>query len=189
MRRATHPWRAIRALEGSPALVNNVETLANIAYMFRRASTDFRSVGTPETPGSTVCTLTGAVNRHGVGEFAMGTPLWEVIDTLGGGALPMRTLIAAISGTANAAVTADRFDTPLCFDQFRTIGSGLGASGFIVFDDHADFAAVAHGVARFLAVESCGQCERANRMGQRSQNASTRSIAPTSTTRTPSASR
>jgi len=146
-------------VEGSPALVNNVETLANVAYIFRHGVDHFRSVGTPETPGTTVCTLTGAIDRHGVAEFVMGTPLWEVIDTLGGGALPGRTLIAAISGTANVAVTAEHFDTPLCFEQFRRIGSGLGAAGFIVFDDHTDFAAAAHGVARFLAVESCGQCE------------------------------
>jgi hypothetical protein len=37
-------------------------------------------------------------------------------------------------------------------------GSGLGAAGFIVFDDSADLVAVAAGVSRFLAVESCGQC-------------------------------
>jgi hypothetical protein len=37
-------------------------------------------------------------------------------------------------------------------------GSGLGSCGFLVFDDTTDFVAVAHGVSRFLAVESCGQC-------------------------------
>ena len=37
-------------------------------------------------------------------------------------------------------------------------GSALGAAGFIVFDDTFDVVAVAQGVARFLAVESCGQC-------------------------------
>ena len=38
------------------------------------------------------------------------------------------------------------------------IGSGLGSGGFIVFDDSADATAIAAGVSRFLAVESCGQC-------------------------------
>ena len=38
-------------------------------------------------------------------------------------------------------------------------GSGLGSAGFIVFDDTTEPAAIAAGVARFLAVESCGQCE------------------------------
>jgi hypothetical protein len=38
------------------------------------------------------------------------------------------------------------------------IGSGLGCGAFVVFDDETDFAALAAGVARFLAIESCGQC-------------------------------
>lgn len=144
---------------GAPALVNNVETLAHVSWIFREGVEAFRSVGTAATPGTTVCTVSGAVGKHGVGEFTTDTSLWEVIDTVGGGPRPERTLIGAISGTANAVLTADRFDTPLCFDAMRDAGSGLGASGFVLFDDATDFAAVAHGVARFLAIESCGQCE------------------------------
>ena len=144
---------------GAPALVNNVETLANVAFILREGVDEFRSIGTPASPGTTVCTISGAVDHAGVAELAMGTPLWDAIDAIGGGALPERTLIGAVSGTANAVITADDFDTPLCFDAMRDAGSGLGASGFIVFDDQTDLAAVAHGVARFLAIESCGQCE------------------------------
>ena len=144
---------------GSPALVNNVETFANVTFILANGVEEFRSMGTPATPGTSVCTLSGEVAHHGVAEFAMGTPFWDVLDELGGGAVDDRTIIGAISGTANEVFTADRFDTPLCFDAFRDAGTGLGAAGFIVFDDHTDLAAVAHGVARFLAIESCGQCE------------------------------
>jgi hypothetical protein len=115
-------------------------------------------VGTPESPGTIVCTITGDTERHAVGEFPMGTPLWDVIDALGGGGRPGRTLVAAISGTANAAIEAEQFDTPLSYEAFEGIGSGLGTGGFIVFDDRTDLVAVAQGIARFLAVESCGQC-------------------------------
>ena len=38
------------------------------------------------------------------------------------------------------------------------VGSGIGACGFIVYDDTADMVAVARMVSRFLYVESCGQC-------------------------------
>src|SRR6185295_1681656 len=51
-----------------------------------------------------------------------------------------------------------KFETPLTYEAMRDIGSGLGACGFIVFDDETDLVAVAHGISRFLAVESCGQC-------------------------------
>jgi hypothetical protein len=89
----------------------------------------------------------------------MGTPLGEIIDVVGGGARPGRTLVAAISGVANAVVPASLLDTPATYEDMRRIGSGLGAGGFIVFDDESDLVAVAHAAARFLAVESCGQCE------------------------------
>src|SRR5690606_21015012 len=44
-------------------------------------------------------------------------------------------------------------------------GGGLGAGGFFVIDDETDVVAVALGAARFLAVESCGQCEPCKRDG------------------------
>src|SRR3546814_20468649 len=53
---------------------------------------------------------------------------------------------------------ADLLDVPLSWEGLASVGSGLGSAGFIVIDDTVDIVAVAHGVSRFLAVESCGQC-------------------------------
>ena len=144
--------------DAPPTLVNNVETLANVPAIVAEGAEAFRSVGTAATPGTVVCTVTGRTRRHGVGEFAAGTPLRDVIDELGGGPEPGRELVAALSGVAHPLLPAERFDTPLDFDALDAAGAGLGAAGFIVFDDTTDLAAVAQGVARFLAVESCGQC-------------------------------
>jgi NADH:ubiquinone oxidoreductase subunit F (NADH-binding) len=141
-----------------PTLVNNVETLANVPGILAHGPQWFRSVGTDESPGTVVCTVSGCTVRQGVGEVVMGTPLRLVIDELGGGARPGRRVVAAMSGVANPLVTADALDTPVSYEGMEAVGSGLGAAGFIVFDDTTDFAAVAHGVSRFLAVESCGQC-------------------------------
>ena len=88
----------------------------------------------------------------------MGTPLQDVLDTIGGGAIDGCRLVAAMSGVANPLVPAAQFDTPISYEAMAAIGAGLGTGGFIVFDDTTDLVAVAHGVARFLAVESCGQC-------------------------------
>ncbi|MEA2843553.1 MAG: NADH-quinone oxidoreductase subunit, partial [Actinomycetota bacterium] len=52
----------------------------------------------------------------------------------------------------------DQLDTPVSYEGMKGAGTGLGAAGFIVFDDTTDLIAVAAGVSRFLAVESCGQC-------------------------------
>jgi NADH-quinone oxidoreductase subunit F len=141
-----------------PALASNVETLVNAALILARGVDWWRSVGTAESPGTIVCTVSGSTQRAGVGEFAMGTPLREVLETLGGGPRDGHRWIAAMSGVSNALVPAELFDTPMSHEAMQAIGCGLGTGGFIVFDDTIDFAGVAAGVARFLAVESCGQC-------------------------------
>jgi NADH-quinone oxidoreductase subunit F len=144
--------------DAPPTLANNVETLANVPGILAQGAEWFRSVGTDDSPGTIVCTVSGQTPRHGVAEVAMGTPLRDVIDAVGGGALPERRHVAAMSGVANSLILADDFDAPVSYEGMRAIGTGLGTGGFIVFDDTTDFVAVAAGVSRFLGVESCGQC-------------------------------
>jgi NADH-quinone oxidoreductase subunit F len=144
--------------DAPPTLVNNVETLANVPSIIAEGAEWFRSIGTDDSPGTIVCTVTGRTPRHGVAEVPMGTPLREIIDTIGGGAIPEHQLVAAMSGVANPLVPVDRFDTPVSYEAMQAIDTGVGTGGFIVFDDTTDFAAVAAGVSRFLAIESCGQC-------------------------------
>ncbi len=141
-----------------PTLAGNAETFANVPGIVRQGADWFREVGTPDSPGTVVCTVSGATARHGVGEVELGTPLRDVIDTLGGGARPGHEIVAVMSGVANPLLPAGALDTPVSYEAMRAAGSGLGAAGFIVFDDDDDLVGVAAGVAHFLAVESCGQC-------------------------------
>jgi NADH-quinone oxidoreductase subunit F len=141
-----------------PTLANNAETFANVPGILANGPDWYRSVGTPDSPGTVVCTVSGSVLHAGVGEVAMGTPLSEVIDDIGGGLQSDRALLAVLSGVANPFIPASLVGTPVSYEAMDAIGSGLGAAGFMVFDDTVDLVAVAQGVARFLAVESCGQC-------------------------------
>jgi NADH-quinone oxidoreductase subunit F len=93
-----------------------------------------------------------------VAEVDLGTPLSEVIVAIGGGVRTGRHFKAALSGVANPVLTAAQVDTPVAYEAMQAIGSGMGACGFIVYDDTADMVAVARMVSRFLYVESCGQC-------------------------------
>lgn len=141
-----------------PTLAGNLETFSNVAAIVRNGADWFRSLGTDDSPGTIVCTVSGDTVRAGVAEVELGTPLREALEQIGGGARPGRELVAAVSGVANPVLPARLFDTPLTYDAMRAAGSGLGAAGFVVFDDTRDLVSVAAGVARFLAVESCGQC-------------------------------
>jgi NADH:ubiquinone oxidoreductase subunit F (NADH-binding) len=146
------------AAAAPPTLVNNVETMANVARVLAEGADWFRAVGTADSPGTIVCTVSGRTRRHGVAEVPMGTPLREVIDLVGRGAVRGREIVAVMTGVSHPLVPASQLDTPVSYEGLEAIGSGLGTAGFIVFDDTTDLAAVARGVSRFLAVESCGQC-------------------------------
>ena len=62
------------------------------------------------------------------------------------------------SGVANPVVTAEHLDVPVSYEGFQAIGSGMGAAGFIVYDDTACMVDAAYRLSRFLSIESCGQC-------------------------------
>ena len=141
-----------------PALANNVETMANVGPILAEGPDAFRAVGTDGSPGTMVFTVTGATDHHGVGELALGTPAAEVIERVGGGVLADREAAFVLSGVSNPVLLAADLDTPASFEGLAAAGAGLGAAGFIVHDDRTDPVAVALGVARFLSVESCGQC-------------------------------
>jgi NADH-quinone oxidoreductase subunit F len=142
----------------NPTLVNNVETVSNVPHILTRGAAWFRSVGTPESPGTIVATVVGDVVAPDVGEVEMGTPLAAVIDAVGSGTVPGRTVKAVFSGVANRVVTSDQLDVPVSYEGFQAIGSGLGSAGFIVYDDTTCMVDAAYRLSRFLSIESCGQC-------------------------------
>jgi NADH-quinone oxidoreductase subunit F len=144
--------------EAPPALVDNAETLAHVAIALAEGADWFREVGTDDSPGTFLATVSGCVDHAGVGEFTMGTPLREVIETIGGGVRSGHTIKAVLQGASSAIITADKLDTPASWEGMAAIGSGLGSASFIVIDDTIDMTAVGASVSRFLAVESCGQC-------------------------------
>lgn len=146
-----------RGHEANPTLVNNAETLAQAAWILSHGAAAFRAVGTDESPGTLLTTVVGDVARPGVAEVPMGTPLRALLDRCGG-TLEDRTVKAVFPGVANAVLTGADLDTALSYEAMAAAGSGLGAGGFIVYDDTACMVEVIATLSRFLYVESCGQC-------------------------------
>ncbi len=164
-------WQATAAPAGSssagsgsagpgsnPTLVNNVETLANVTHILARGADWFRTMGTPDSPGTIITTVVGDVVAPDVGEVEMGTPLRAVIDAVGSGLAPGRSVKAVFSGVANAVITPDALDAPVSYEGLQAVGSGLGSAGFIVYDDTTCMVDTAYRFSRFLSIESCGQC-------------------------------
>jgi len=142
----------------NPALVNNVQTFAHVPDIIRHGAASFRELGTSDTPGTLLFTISGHVPRPGVYERQAGITLRELFHEVAGGPLPGRRFKAALAGVSTGVIPADKFDTPADFGSLHMIGSGLASAGFILFDDTASMPRVAQMAARFLYVESCNQC-------------------------------
>jgi NADH-quinone oxidoreductase subunit F len=142
----------------NPTLVNNAETLSNVPHILAKGAEWFRSMGTPDSPGTVVATVVGDVVAPDVGEVELGTPLRAVIEAVGSGLPDGRRVKAVFSGVANPVVTEANLDVPVSYEGFASIGSGMGAAGFIVHDDTTCMVDTAYRFSRFLSVESCGQC-------------------------------
>lgn len=142
----------------NPAVVNNVETLANVAPILARGADWFRSLGTADAPGHMLFTISGDVRTETVAELPLGTPLAVLVHGIGEGLEAGRRVKAVLPGVSNAPVPDRLLDTPLDYASMQAIGSGLGSGGMIVYDDTACIVRVAAVLSRFLAVESCGQC-------------------------------
>lgn len=142
----------------NPALVNNVETYAHVALVCRNGAAWYRSMGTDDSPGPTIVTITGDVRTPVVAEVEMGARLHRVIEQLAGGVIDGRTVKAVLSGVSNPVLLGENIGTPITYEHLAAAGGGLGSAGFIVFDESRNLIDVAYQVLRFLHVESCGQC-------------------------------
>jgi NADH:ubiquinone oxidoreductase subunit F (NADH-binding) len=82
--RATPPRPFEKGVGRRPTLVGNVETLAHLALIARYGPAWFRESGSPEAPGTTLVTLSGAVRSPGVYEVAAGSSVARCLGAAGG---------------------------------------------------------------------------------------------------------
>ena len=153
------PYPAQIGLFGLPTLVQNVETLACIPHIVLRGADWFASIGTPESKGPKIFSVSGHVNQPGNYELPLGTRLSEIIYEHAGGVRGGKKLKAVIPGGASTPVlTPDQVDTPMAFETLAKVGSQLGTGAIVVMDETTCIVEAARRTAKFFAHESCGRC-------------------------------
>ncbi len=153
------PYPAQSGLWGSPTLINNVETLANIPAILREGAERFARIGTASSKGTKVFALAGNVCRSGLVEVPMGTSLRTIVEEIGGGAPDGRSIKAVqTGGPSGGCIPASQLDTPVDYESLKALGSIMGSGGMIVMDDRADMVDVARYFMEFCRDESCGKC-------------------------------
>lgn len=143
------PFPPSEGLWGKPTIVNNLETLMNIPRIILEGAEWFSQIGTEQSKGTKVFSVAGDVEKPGVYELIMGSPLRELVEDL---ALAKDTKMVQMGGASGRIVPYEDIDTPLAFEGV------LGAGGVIVFNESRDVIEMVRKNAEFFEEESCGKC-------------------------------
>ena len=158
--RVKPPFPAVSGFNGCPTSVNNVETLACLPFILSDGGVEkFKSFGPENNSGTHLVSLSGHVNRPGIYELRMDVSIRDIIFDIGGGISNGKKLKGVIpGGSSSSVITADEVDVIYNFDELTKIGTMLGSSAMMVFDEDTDVVKLLHRITRFYAHESCGQC-------------------------------
>ncbi len=169
---AYRPARGLpRLAPGRAVLVQNVETLAHLALIARYGAAWFRSAGTAAEPGSMLVTLHLADGRTSVTEVPLGTGLADLLGLAAGAGHPAGSGPASVpsaAGPVQAVLVggyhggwlpaAQAARLPLANAALRPLGAAVGAGVVAALPASRCGLTETARVARYLALESAGQC-------------------------------
>jgi len=155
------PFPPAFGLYGKPTVVNNVETLTNVPLIIEKGADWYTSMGTADSAGVKVFSLSGRVRKPGNYELPFGATFRELIYEHGGGILdgrPVKAIMAAGASSSLIVVDDKALDTPMDYASVRELGADLGSASVIVIDDTVSIDWVINKTIHFFKHESCGKC-------------------------------
>ncbi len=159
MPRLKPPFPAQKGFWQKPSNINNVETLANVAWIIRHGGEAFAAYGTETSKGTKVFALAGKIKRGGLVEVPMGLTLREVIFDIGGGIKGGGEFKAVqMGGPSGGCIPASLLDTPIDYESINKTGAIMGSGGMIIMDEHTCMVDMARFFLDFTQKESCGKC-------------------------------
>jgi len=151
--RPTKPAKLV--VKGRPTLVDNAETVAQIALIARHGAEWFAGVGTAGGQGTTLVTISGTVEEPGVFEVRLGTPVSEVLAL----ARPRGPIAGVLlGGYGGTFIGPGGLDAPFSADGLRPLGSSVGAGVIVVLGSSTCGLTESARITRWMANESAGQC-------------------------------
>jgi [NiFe] hydrogenase diaphorase moiety large subunit len=142
------PFPVQTGYRNKPTTVNNVETLAAAARVMAEGAGWFKSMGTAESAGTKLLSVSGDCRRPGVYEVAYGLTVTELLEKVGG----TEAKAVQVGGPSGTCIAPAEFGRRFCFKDLATGGS------VIVFGPDRDLFEVVENFMEFFVEESCGWC-------------------------------
>ncbi len=157
--RAKPPFPQVAGLWGKPTIVNNVETYCNLPHIINFGIDWFKSLGRFKDAGTKIFGVSGQVNKPGLWELPMGTPIGEIIENYAGGMRDGYKLKGYLPGGGSTDFLLEKhFDTPMDYDEVGKQRSRMGTGTIIILDDQYCPVEMVINLVKFFAQESCGWC-------------------------------
>ena len=159
MPRPKPPFPANSGLFKKPTNINNVETLAAVSSILREGGAEYAKLGTEKSKGTKTFSLAGKIERTGLIEVEIGTPLRDIIEKIGGGCADGKKFKAVqTGGPSGGCLTADHMDVPVDYETLGALGAIIGSGGMVVMNEDSCMVEVAKFFLGFTGNESCGKC-------------------------------
>jgi [NiFe] hydrogenase diaphorase moiety large subunit len=143
------PFPTTSGYMGKPTVINNVETFASVVEIFRRGAAEYIKLGTTDSRGSKVFSVSGDTPIAGIYDLELGMTLQSFVDEFGDG----DTKAVQVGGAAGFCVPRKLFkDTIIGFEGVPTGGS------MMLFNSSRSMYNVLKNYIEFFEEESCGQC-------------------------------
>ena len=153
------PFPALKGLYGKPTVVNNVETLATLPHIVSRGAEWFKTIGVDGSTGTRLFCCSGHINKPGVYEMQLGTPIRELLEEECGGMTAGSELKAFQPGGGSMQVLLpEHVDLPLDMNAVAKAGSSLGAGAMVFMDQTTCLVDYSCRLVDFYEHESCGKC-------------------------------
>lgn len=131
-----------------PTVVNNVETFIATALIALKGSTWFKSVGTEQSSGTKILSISGDCKFPGVYEYPFGTRIERILEDCNA----QNVQAVQIGGPSGRLINSQQFNRVISFEDLSTGGSML------IYGTQRNLLAIHHNFAHFFAHESCGFC-------------------------------
>ncbi|MCL2669244.1 MAG: 4Fe-4S binding protein [Syntrophaceae bacterium] len=165
MPRLKPPFPAQKGFWQKPSNINNVETYANVPWIFSQSGREFADIAKnsgitgAQATGTKVFALTGKIRKGGLVEVPIGMTIRDVIFAIGGG-IPGGKAFKAVQlgGPSGGCVPAELVDTIIDYQSLAKTGAIMGSGGMVVMDEDTCMVDMARFFLDFTCKESCGKC-------------------------------
>ncbi len=156
-RRTVYP--AVKGLNDKPTLVNNVDTLSHVSAIFQNGVAWYTAIGTEQSRGTKIITLTGDLVNNKTIEVPFGMTLRKVIEDFGDGSIEFIDIKAIqFGGPTGIFLAPDSLDIPIAFETMHEIGVIIGSGTIEVFDNTHCAVEMARDAIDYIQSQSCGKC-------------------------------